>query len=74
VEAKPQPAQTPADDPAELKAQLTALQHEVVQLKLEKLSASVNKGERRQGNHDRQHYSQEMGRRQGRDATAQECA
>src|SRR5271157_5912613 len=61
-------------------SQLTALQQEAAQLKLkvatlelEKLGASVNKGKRRQGNRDRQH-SQEMGRRQGRDATAQECA
>jgi len=49
VEAKPQPAQTPAADPAKLKAQLTALQQEVAQLKLkvatlelEKLGARVN--------------------------------
>jgi len=47
--AKPQPAQTPAADPAKLKAQLTALQQEVAQLKLkvatlelEKLGARVN--------------------------------
>ena len=49
AEAKPQPTQTPADDSAKLKAQLTALQQEVAQLKLkvatlelEKLGASVN--------------------------------
>jgi len=49
VEAKPQPAQTPAADPAKLKAQLTALQQEVAQLKLkvatlelEKIGARVN--------------------------------
>ncbi|MGB0069923.1 MAG: hypothetical protein WBQ11_17995 [Isosphaeraceae bacterium] len=49
AEARPQPTQTPADDPGKLKAQLTALQQEVAQLKLkvatlelEKLGASVN--------------------------------
>ena len=49
AEAKPQPTQTPADDPGKLEAQLTALQQEVAQLKLkvatlelEKLDASVN--------------------------------
>ncbi len=47
--AKLQPAQTPAADPVKLKAQVTALQQEVAQLKLkvvtlelEKLGASVN--------------------------------
>ena len=56
VEAKPQAPAASADDPAKLKAQLTALQQEVAQLKLkvatlelEKLGASVNVGKGKDG-------------------------
>ncbi len=56
AEAQPQPAQTPADDPAKLKAQLIALQQEVAQLKLkvttlelEKLGASVSVDKGKEG-------------------------
>ena len=46
AEAKPQPTQTPADDPGKLKAQLTALQQEVAQLKLKVATLKLKKLER----------------------------
>jgi len=81
VEAKPQPAQTPAADPAKLKAQLMALQQEVAQLKLkvatlelEKLGASVNVDKGKDGKEIATVNILKKCAGDKNDATAQECA